>query len=495
MNLFAKNLSKSFGRTRAVDNVSLTLRPGFVHAIVGENGAGKSTLLRMLAGAIPPDAGEMLLDGKAYSPPDTTAASARGVALVHQEITIDRALTIAENIFIDRLRRFAGPLGFIHYRRMAAAAQAVLDRIGAGISVTSDIDALNLGELKCVEIARALSTNPQFLLLDESTAYLDHREVEAVLGAIRELKAEGVVVAFVSHHLEEVLAVSDELTILKDGQLVGSSLTREIEPDEIHRRMVGRDLSRGIYPPRTGAEARAGETVFEAGSVSVDRELDDVSLAVRAGEILGLAGLKGAGAEALFAAIIGDKPIKTGTMHLAGKSYRPSDPMEAWRHQIAYLPGDRGNEGLIADFSVLDNLVMPRPPRRGPFFDRPRALAMAGELIASIGIKTSSPDTTCRALSGGNLQKVVIGKCLAISPRLLLLNNPTRGVDIGARMEIYRVIRQKASEGLAVILSSEDMPELIGMSDRLLVLKQGRVAHAFERTEGVSEHDIVKHMA
>jgi ABC-type sugar transport system ATPase subunit len=182
-------------------------------------------------------------------------------------------------------------------------------------------------------------------------------------------------------------------------------------------------------------------------------------------------------------------------MHLAGKSYRPSDPMEAWRHQIAYLPGDRGNEGLIADFSVLDNLVMPRPPRRGPFFDRPRALAMAGELIASIGIKTSSPDTTCRALSGGNLQKVVIGKCLAISPRLLLLNNPTRGVDIGARMEIYRVIRQKASEGLAVILSSEDMPELIGMSDRLLVLKQGRVAHAFERTEGVSEHDIVKHMA
>jgi ABC-type sugar transport system ATPase subunit len=493
MSLVARNLTKTFGRSRAVDDVSVTLRPGLVHAIVGENGAGKSTTLRMLAGAIVPDTGEMRLDGKPYAPRDTMAASASGVALVHQEITINRALSIAENIFIDRLRRFA-PMGFVDFRRMTEEAQAVLDRIGAGISATSDIERLNLGELKCVEIARALSTDPQILLLDESTAYLDHREVDAVLGAIRGLKAQGVVVAFVSHHLDEVVAVSDELTILKDGQLAGTFLTKDIAPDEIHRLMVGRDLSQGLYPARPKAGSDAGEVVFEANDIAVDRELEGVSLTVRAGEILGIAGLKGAGAEALFAAIAGDRPIQHGAMRLEGRPYRPVSPVNAWREGIAHLPGDRGNEGLIGDFTVLDNLTMARPPRRGPFFSRRQALAAANELISTIGIK-GEPDTVCRTLSGGNLQKVVIGKSLSISPRLLLLNNPTRGVDVGARMEIYKVIRQKASKGLGVILSSEDMPELIGMAERLLVLKQGRIAHMFDLAAGLTEHDIVKHMA
>jgi ABC-type sugar transport system ATPase subunit len=236
-----------------VDDVSVTLRPGLVHAIVGENGAGKSTTLRMLAGAIVPDTGEMRLDGKPYAPRDTMAASASGVALVHQEITINRALSIAENIFIDRLRRFA-PMGFVDFRRMTEEAQAVLDRIGAGISATSDIERLNLGELKCVEIARALSTDPQILLLDESTAYLDHREVDAVLGAIRGLKAQGVVVAFVSHHLDEVVAVSDELTILKDGQLAGTFLTKDIAP------CPRASIPRGQRPARTPARLSSKRT-------------------------------------------------------------------------------------------------------------------------------------------------------------------------------------------------------------------------------------------
>lgn len=494
MTLAASDLRKSYGQTRAVDGVSVVLRPGMVHAIVGENGAGKSTTLRMLAGAEPPDSGVMTLDEASYAPPSVVGAAALGVSLVYQEITINRSLTVAENIFIDRLRQFAGPLGFIDRRRMEAAARAILERIGAQISISADTGRLNLGELKCIEIARALSTNPKILLLDESTAYLDHREVQAVLRVISELKGQGMTVAFVSHHLDEVLAVADELTILKDGQYVGTYRTTEIEPNEIHRRMVGRELARSIYPPRPPGDP-SKPVVFEACEVAVGRELGGVSLNVRAGEILGLAGLKGAGAEALFAAICGDLPLRGGSMTLAGSSYAPSSPTSAWVQGVAYLPGDRHNEGLIADFSILDNLVMARPPHYGPFFDRAAATAIAGDLIAQIGIKTQSVDSSCRSLSGGNLQKVVIGKCLAVQPRLLLLNNPTRGVDIGARTEIYRIVRQKAAQGLAVILSSEDMPELIGMSDRLLVLRQGQITHRIETAADATEHDIIGHMA
>ena len=498
MTLAASDLRKSYGQTRAVDGVSVVLRPGMVHAIVGENGAGKSTTLRMLAGAEPPDSGVMTLDEASYAPPSVVGAAALGVSLVYQEITINRSLTVAENIFIDRLRQFAGPLGFIDRRRMEAAARAILERIGAQISISADTGRLNLGELKCIEIARALSTNPKILLLDESTAYLDHREVQAVLRVISELKGQGMTVAFVSHHLDEVLAVADGLTILKDGRYVGTYRTAEIEPNEIHRRMVGRDLAKGMYPSRLAkdpSKPARGPVVFEARNVAVGRELNGVSLDVHAGEILGLAGLKGAGAEALFAAICGDLPLGHGTMRLADVPFAPTSPTDAWRQGVAHLPGDRQNEGLIAEFSVLDNLVMVRPPRHGPFFDRPAAIAIAGDLVTQIGIKTQSIDASCRSLSGGNLQKVVIGKCLAVQPRLLLLNNPTRGVDIGARTEIYRIIRQKAAEGLAVILSSEDMPELIGMSDRLLVLRQGHVTHRIETAADATEHDIIGHMA
>ncbi|CDX30409.1 putative Ribose import ATP-binding protein RbsA [Mesorhizobium sp. ORS 3359] len=498
MTLTASNLHKSYGQTRAVNGVSIELRPGTVHAIVGENGAGKSTSLRMLAGAERPDAGEMTLNGARYAPPSVIGAATLGVSLVYQEITINRSLSVAENIFIDRLRMFAGSLGFIDRRRMESVAQAILERIGAQISVSSDTGRLNLGELKCIEIARALSTSPKILLLDESTAYLDHREVQAVLRVIGELKGQGMTIAFVSHHLDEVLAVAQELTILKDGQFVGTYRTSEIAPREIHHRMVGRELAKSIYPPRPakdpGKTAR-GPIVLEVSDVAVGRELNNISLDVRAGEILGLAGLKGAGAKALFAAICGDLPLRHGSMKLAGGSYAPSSPTFAWRQGVAHLPGDRNNEGLIAEFSVLDNLVMARPPRHGPVFDRAAAITIAGDLVAQIGIKVQSVDASCRSLSGGNLQKVVIGKCLAVGPRLLLLNNPTRGVDVGARAEIYRIIRQWAAQGLAIILSSEDMPELIGMSDRLLVLRQGYVTHRIETAADATEHDIIGHMA
>jgi ribose transport system ATP-binding protein len=494
MTLVAASLQKRFGKTVAASDISITLRTGAVHAIVGENGAGKSTTLRMLGGAIRPDSGAMTLDGAPYAPQSTFDATHRGVALVHQEITINRSLSIAENIFIGDLRRHAGPLGVLKREKMAALAQAALDRIGVKISVNANLDRLNLGELKCIEIARAISSNPKTLLLDESTAYLDHREVDAVLHVMQELKSKGMTIGFVSHHLNEVLAAADDLTILKDGQFVGSYSAASIGANEIHRRMVGRDVLQGIYPPRSPPPASASAPALRVKKAAVGRELNEISLEVRHGEILGLAGLKGAGAEALFAGIVGDEPLRQGQLELAGKDYRPSNPRAAWRHGIAHLPGDRGNEGLIVSHSVLDNLVMARPPAVGPFFSMGRARATARDLIKLIGIRTSSAAAPCQSLSGGNMQKVVLGKCLAVVPGLLLLNNPTRGVDVGAREEIYRIIRQKASEGLAILLSSEDMPELIGMSDRLVVLRRGVSVREFDSLENVEEHDIVQHM-
>ena len=416
------------------------------------------------------------------------------VALVHQEITINRSLTIAENIFIGDLRRHAGPLGVLKRKRIAAAAQAALDRIGVKISVNANIERLNLGELKCIEIARAISANPKTLLLDESTAYLDHREVDAVLNVMQELKSKGMTIGFVSHHLNEVLSAADDLTILKDGQFVVSCGAKSIEANEIHRLMVGRDVHHGIYPPRPAAPVTAGSLALVVTKAGVGRELEEISLQVRHGEILGIAGLKGAGAEALFAGIVGDEPLRQGELTFEGKNYSPSNPRAAWKQGIAHLPGDRGNEGLITSFSVLDNLVMARPPSVGPFFSMTRARAMSIKLIKLIGIRTSSEASPCQSLSGGNMQKVVLGKCLAVVPGLLLLNNPTRGVDVGAREEIYRIMRQKTSEGLAIFLSSEDMPELIGMSDRLVVVRKGVMVHEFDSLENVQEHDIVQHM-
>ena len=492
--LVASGLNKRFGPTIASNDISITLREGTVHAIVGENGAGKSTLLRMLGGAFRPDSGKMTLDNAPYAPQSTFDATHNGVALVHQEITINRSLSVAENIFIGDMRRYAGSFGVLKRKQIAAEAQASLDRIGVKISVNANIDQLNLGELKCIEIARAISSNPKILLLDESTAYLDHREVDAVLRVMQELKSKGMTIGFVSHHLSEVLAVADDLTILKDGQFVGSYRADNIEANEIHRLMVGRDVLQGIYPPHTPLPASTGAPALRVTKAAVGRELNDISLEVRHGEILGIAGLKGAGAEALFAGIVGDEPMRDGDLQLDGKDYHPTNPRAAWQHGIAHLPGDRGNEGLIVSFSVLDNLVMARPPAVGPFFSMARARAMSKDLIKQIGIRASSAEAPCQSLSGGNMQKVVLGKCLAVAPGLLLLNNPTRGVDVGAREEIYRIMRQKTSEGLAILLSSEDMPELIGMADRLVVLRRGEIVHEFDTLGNVQEHDIVQYM-
>ncbi|NLS07244.1 sugar ABC transporter ATP-binding protein [Rhizobium sp. P32RR-XVIII] len=490
MQIVAEDIERSFGNTRALSGVSLTLRAGRIHALVGENGAGKSTLMKILAGAERPDAGSMTIDGDRYAPRNAACARERGVGLVFQEMTINPALSIAENIFTGQFARYRRN-GFLNYQKLQQDAQALLDGFSAEISVRQPLNKLDLGQWKCIEVARALSTSPRAVLFDESTAFLNHREVNLVLGAMRALKAQGLIVAFVSHHLAEVEEVADALTILKDGLKVGDFAAGDLDRDQIQSRMVGRDLSKGLYPQR--AITRSKQERLRLDNIVTDRH-EPVSLSVMEGEIVGIGGLKGAGGERLLEVAAGAVKPASGKVVLEGQQKSFASPADAWRSGIAYLPGDRTAEGLIVDASVLDNLVMAKPPRRGPLFDRKKANALAQSLIERLTIKTSSASARSGSLSGGNLQKVVLGKCLAIVPRVLLLNNPTRGVDIGARVEIYRSLREAAASGLAILVVSEDLNELIGLSDRIVVMRGGCVSAEIDDPAATTEDVVIRSM-
>ena len=493
MRLEAQNISKRFGPTRALTDVPFTLEPGKVHALVGENGAGKSTLFKICAGVIPRDRGDITLDGSPYNPKDMHEAQRRGVALVYQEITINRSLDIAENIFADRMRHYAGPLGITSWKPLRKQAQLVLDRIDAGISVNEDINQLDLGQLKVIEVARAISYDPRILLLDESTAFLSTREIDTLFGVIATLREQDIAIGYISHYLDEVEKIADEITILKDGAWVGNFQRGDLTTDEIESHMVGREIGKHIYPEVRSYEATEAPIV-EIKNLSVPGQLREVDLSVYRGEILGLGGLKGAGGETVLSVLTGDVPAYKGEITLEGQPFKGRSPVDTWKAGISYLPGERSREGLILNFSVRDNLSMAAVPHRGLFVDTAAEKVMVEALIPRLKIKTESPLVPCSSLSGGNLQKVVLGKCIAAKPKILLLNNPTRGVDVGARMHIYEMIRQLAESGVSIIMVSEDLPELIGNSDRIVILRKGKVNKVFKHTELPSEEEIITYM-
>ncbi len=493
MRLQALQIHKSFGATKALVDVSFILEPGKVHALVGENGAGKSTLFKICAGAIPMDQGEMTISGKPYAPKSMQEAQAAGVALVFQEITINPSLDISENIFIDRMQKYAGPLGITRWKKLRQEAQRILDSIDAGISVDEPLSSLDLGRLKVLEVARALSYEPQVLLLDESTAYLSTREIETLFRAVDSLRNHDIAVGYISHHLDEIEKLADEITILKDGRWVGNYERGQLSNDEIENLMVGREIGKHIYPP-TRQYAPEQEPILTLNAVAVPGQLYGIDLNLYRGEVLGIGGLQGGGGEALLSVLNGDVAPQSGTMRLGNREYRPRRPFDAWGAGIAYLPGERTREGLIMEFSVRENLTMAAIPRKGPMIDQAEEKRMVAELMPSLLIKAESPNVPCTALSGGNLQKVVLGKCIAAKPDILLLNNPTRGVDVGARMHIYDMIRRLAEQGVSVIMLSEDLPELIGNSDRIAILRRGKVSKIFDHDEFPSEEEIISYM-
>jgi ribose transport system ATP-binding protein/rhamnose transport system ATP-binding protein len=477
------NLHKWFGGVHALDDAHMTIRkPGVVHALLGQNGSGKSTLLNVLSGQLRPDSGTIELDGREVSfrsPPD---ALAQGISMVSQETALAEHLSIAENILLGR-RLVRGPTG-IDWPASRVKAGEILARLGVQYDPGRLVSSLRPDQKQMVEIARALSTDVRILVLDEPTSSLTDEEVQWLFAAIRRLKERDVCVLYVSHRLPEIFAVCDEVTVLRDGVTVAEGPITDFTPTTIVDAMVGSARARGT---RMGGTAPTGAPLLEIQNLSVAGSLSDACLEVREGEIVGLAGLEGSGRRELIEVVFGLRPRTSGTILLAGAQYSSNNPRDAIKQGIGFVPPDRKVEGVILPMTVQDNLGLPATseffrlldPRRGAVRSDSAKVAQMLSIKAEL-------DAPARTLSGGNQQKVVLGKWMVRPPRLLLLDEPTRGVDVAAKEEIHRQLREAASRGIAMLVSSSEYDELLEMCDRILVLFRGRIV-ADLRSEEATE--------
>ncbi|CAL9508949.1 Ribose import ATP-binding protein RbsA [Actinosynnema sp. ALI-1.44] len=475
-----EGITKSFLGVRVLRGVDLELRAGEVHALMGENGAGKSTLLKVLAGVHKPDTGRILLNGEEVAFAAPRDAQSAGIAIIHQELNLLPHRTVAENVFLGRepLKR-----GRVDRRAMEAETRRLLEWLGEdGIAADAEVVRLSVAQRQVVEIVKALSTDAKVLAMDEPTAALADHEVELLYDLVERLRERGMAILYVSHRMREVFDLSQRITVLKDGAFVTCVETAEISSDQLVRHMVGRSLD-ALYPDR-GAEA--GEVRLALKNAGNGR-VRDVSLEVRAGEIVGLAGLQGSGRSAIARAIWGVQPFTTGTLELDGKPVRIGNPRTAVRKGIGYVTEDRKGEGLALRQSVRDNaLLVRRAALRGSAARRHTDLA---DLLKSVNVVSRGQHQEVRYLSGGNQQKVVLGKWLAVRPRVLVVDEPTRGIDVGAKQAVYRLLRDLAADGMAILMISSELPELIGMSDRILVMHEGAVAG--ELPAGASEEAVM----
>ncbi|MEV6081076.1 sugar ABC transporter ATP-binding protein [Streptomyces sp. NPDC052069] len=481
--LTMQGVSKSFLGVRVLHDVGLDLEAGEVHALVGENGAGKSTLMKILTGEHRPDTGTITIDGTPHSFSHPAQAQAAGIGIIHQEFALLAHRTVAENVFLGRepTRR-----GLVDRRAMERRTAELLARIDeTGITPRTPVHELSVARRQTVEIVKALASDVRVLVMDEPTAPLADHEVGQLSALVRRLAADGLGILYISHRLPEVFDLSHRVTVLKDGRRVTTLSTRDTDPDTVVRAMVGRELG-AYYPPRARPE-ELGATVLTV-SGGANSRISGIDLTLRAGEVVGIAGLQGSGRTSLARALFGAAPFTTGTMTVAGEPLRPARPREAIRAGIALVTEDRKEEGLALRQSVRDNalLVTRAVHTRGG----PPAGREVTALLERVRLHARGEDQQVQYLSGGNQQKVVIAKWLAARPRVLLFDEPTRGVDVGAKAAIHTLVRELAREGLAVLIISSELPELIGMSDRLLVMSEGRLAG--ELPAGSSEEAIMR---
>ncbi|MBI5852491.1 MAG: sugar ABC transporter ATP-binding protein [Planctomycetes bacterium] len=469
----ARGIAKSFPGVRALDGVDFAVRPGELVALVGENGAGKSTLMKILAGVQAPDSGTLAIDGAPASFRSVAEAQARGIALIHQELNLCDNLAVGANVVLGREpKRF----GLIDERAVRRASGVVLRRVGLDVDPSRPLHGLSLGQRQLVEIAKALLVDARVLIMDEPTSSLSLGETQRLFGVVRELASQGVSVVYISHRLGEVEALADRVVVLRDGRNAGELEHDEITHDAMVTLMVGRDLRRRIE--RRSFVADGAVVLRVRGLRSAAWPASAVDLELRAGEIVGLAGLVGAGRSELLRAIAGVDAPRGGTIEVGGVALRIGDPRAAIAAGLALVPEDRKADGLLLDAGVRENLALPSLSRidRYGFVDRKAERALAERSLRELAIKTPHVDQPVRALSGGNQQKVVLGKWLARSPRILLLDEPTRGIDVGSKDEIYRLVRGLAARGLAVLFASSEMEEVLGLADRIAVAHDGRIA-------------------
>jgi rhamnose transport system ATP-binding protein len=477
-----QSISKRFAATQALDSVSLALRTGEIHGLVGENGAGKSTLVKILAGVHRPDGGTLELDGQPIAIDGPAHARSLGIAVVHQEPRLFPDLTVAENVFIGHPP--TGRLGSIAWGEMRAAARRTFEQLDVHLDTGAPVRGLSMADQQLIEIAKALSIEARVLILDEPTASLSVHEVERLFAIVRRLRDRGVAILFVSHRLEEVFDLCDRATVLRDGRHVITTATSELTSADLVRHMVGRAVS--LFPK---ADNPIGAVLLEVDGLTRSGAFRDVSFAVRAGEILGMAGLVGAGRTEIARVLFGVDVPDAGRITLDGRPVAFRSPSEALRAGIAYLPEDRHQEGLVLDFPIAANVTLPILPRLFPrLLVRPRVeRRLATDFSHQLRVRMTGVDQLVGALSGGNQQKVVLAKWLAARPRVLILDEPTRGIDIGAKVEVHRIVSELASSGLGIILISSDLPEVLAMSDRILVLHEGRLTAELPRAAATEE--------
>jgi rhamnose transport system ATP-binding protein len=473
------DLVKAYGAVRALRGVSFDLHAGEVHALVGENGAGKSTLIKVMTGAISPDAGTIAIGGRTHASMNPHAAHVAGIAAVYQQPALFAHLSVAENIALGRAG--AARQGWrVDWRQRRERSRALLARVGATLDPDRPVETLSMPEQQLVEIARALGSDARVFIMDEPTASLGEQEVAALLTAVRRLREDGAGVVYISHRLEEVAAIADRVTVLRDGQSVGTFDAAALPRDEMVRLMVGRPMT-DVYPLRAqtrGAVALELQHVGHAPS-----GLHDVSLTLHAGEILGLAGLVGSGRTELAEVIFGLRPADAGRILLRGTPVRIATPADAIAHGLAYVPEDRRRHGVILDMPIDANVSLASlsaVTRRG-LIDRAAEVAAAARFVDRLQIKTASVHAEARTLSGGNQQKVAVARWLATRPAILVVDEPTQGVDVGAKAEIHQLMAELAAGGLAILMISSELPEVLGMSDRIAVMRGGTIAAVLER--------------
>ncbi len=479
-----RNVSKSFPGVKALDDVRFDVLPGEVHALLGENGAGKSTLIKIVSGVYRPDEGSVVILGEEVGFQSPLEAQAAGIATIYQELLLFPALSVAENIFMGH-----PPLtrsGTVDWRAMRKKTVDLLESLDIhDLEPTEIVGALSIGNRQRVEIAKALSRDARILIMDEPTAALTEADVERLFDIVRKLRDRGVGIIYISHRLEEVFELADRVTVLRDGGYVGTSLVSDIGKDDLISMMVGRTIET-LFPK---VDVEPGEIVLKVEALNRPPLTLDVDFSIRAGEIVGLAGLVGSGRSELAQAIFGVLPINSGSISLDGQKVEIANPRDARELGIAYVPEDRGIQGLIRPMTLRENLSLAvlEQLTRGSFIDGRREQSLVGDAIKRFGIRASSSEHIVNKLSGGNQQKAVIAKWLATEPKLLIMDEPTRGVDVGAKAEIHRLMGKLVERGLAILMISSELPEILGMSDRILVMREGRLVAEFSREKADQE--------
>ncbi|HLK56571.1 MAG TPA: sugar ABC transporter ATP-binding protein [Chthonomonadaceae bacterium] len=485
-----RHISKQYPGVRALDDVSLTVMAGEVHALLGENGAGKSTLMKILAGAQPKDSGEILLNGQSVHIDSPQRAMDLGISIIYQEFNLVPYLSAGENIFLGREPRGLLP-GFVDFKTLYAESQRVIDTLGVRLDARAPVNTLSIAQQQMVEIAKATSKKSKIIVMDEPSATLTDHELQSLFTLIRQLRAEGVSVIYISHRLEEVFEICDRATIMRDGHWVATKDVKDLTREEIIRLMVGRELKDAIpkVPAEIGAPALTVRNLNRAGI------LHNISFEVRKGEVLGLAGLVGAGRTETARVIFGADKLDSGTIEVFGQPVKIRSPQDAIRHGIGLVTEDRKQQGLVLGMVVRENNTLANLDLLSTlgFIRRNEERQVAEKYKTDLSIKTPTIEQTVQNLSGGNQQKVVLAKWLFTGSKILIFDEPTRGIDVGAKSEIYKLMNELAARGVAIIMISSELPEVLGMSDRILVMHEGRIAGELSRAEATQEK--IMHLA